>query len=334
MSEIDRLKKQDNSNTPKNLRPSNFDDYIGQEELKNQLSIFIQAALSKGSNLPHTLLFGPPGLGKTTLATIIANEMDSKIVYTSAPAIEKPADLASLLLSLEDNDILFIDEVHRLKKIAEEVLYPAMEDSVIDITINSAGENKIIRLPLKKFTLIAATTKPGVLSKPFRDRFIINRQLKFYKQKEIEKIIYRTTKIIGLKITENACKEIAKRSRGTARIANNLLSMVGDYAIVKNNSKIDEFITVQALNDLNIDQYGLEYIDRKLMFTIFYIFKNSPVGVKSLSSYLGEDSDTIEFIIEPYLIQKNLLNKTPRGRTLTDKGIDYAEKNLRESEFN
>lgn len=314
-----------------NLRPISFDTYIGQEEIKEHLKISIEAAKKRNKSISHILLYGPPGLGKTTLAGIIANQMNKKIIYTSAPSIEKPADIASLLLQLNTGDILFIDEVHSLKKQFEEILYPAMEDFKLDISIQDGSNNKIMRIDLPNFTLIGATTNPGNLTNPFRDRFMHCKQLKYYTQEELVRIINRSSKIMDLEIHEEAAKKIAERSRGTARIANNLLSLVGDYAIVENNSIINNEITEKALNSLNIDKKGLDYLDRKILKTIYINYNNKPVGLKNLASAIGEDKETIEYMSEPYLMQINLLTRTHRGRILTEEGISYI-KNILDKE--
>lgn len=310
------------------IRPLYFNDYIGQEELKAHLSVLIESARIRNKALAHSLLYGQPGLGKTTLATIIANELGKNIVYTSAPAIEKNADLARLLLTLQDGDVLFIDEIHGLKAQTEEMLYPAMEDKLIDITIPSPNgrENNVVRLPLKNFTLIGATTRPGKLSSPLRDRFTIQLQLKYYDVDELKRIIIRTAGILNLTIDDDAAHEIAKRSRGTARIANNFLGVAGDYAIVKNNCHIKLDIAKTAMNVLKIDELGLNELDRKIIFAMFKLYKNKPTGVKSLATSIQEEVDTIENMVEPYLLQKNLIMKTERGRALTDLGVEYAEK--------
>lgn len=314
------------------LRPTSFESYIGQEEIKAHLKISIEAAKKRNKSISHILLYGPPGLGKTTLAGIIANQMGKNIIYTSAPSIEKGADIASLLLQLKEGDVLFIDEIHSLKKQFEEILYPAMEDFKLDISIPDGSNNKIIRINLPSFTLIGATTNPGNLTNPFRDRFMHCKQLKYYNIQELVKIINRSSVIMDLKIEEDAAIKIAERSRGTARIANNLLSSVGDYAIVENDSIINNYITEKALNILNIDKKGLDYLDRKILKTMYINYKNKPVGLKNLASAIGEDTETIEYMSEPYLMQINLLTRTHRGRILTEEGINYIKQIIEEED--
>ena len=327
------LMKEENENDRVTLRPVAFDDYIGQEKLKKQLKVFVEAAKIKNKPLPHTLFFGPPGLGKTTIAEILANELDKKIIYTSAPAIEKGGDLASLIMELERGDILFIDEIHALKKVFEEMMYPAMEDFSLDITVGTNGENKIMRIPTAEFTLIGATTRPGLLSSPFRDRFTISQGLDYYTIDDLTSIIKRSSSILSLEIENEAANEIAKRSRGTARVANNLLKIVGDYGIVKNNGLISFDIAQEALNDFEIDHIGLDITDRKILHSMYYIYKKKPVGVKNLATYIGEDKETIEAMVEPYLLQMGLVARTERGRLLTDKGLEYVEKELKPDSF-
>lgn len=329
MEGFNQIKREDtiiDTQEQEKIRPLNFKDYIGQKDLKTHLSILIESAKIKNKSLSHVLLYGQPGLGKTTLATVIANELGKKIICTSAPAIEKPADLAGLLLSLNDGDILFVDEIHGLKTHTEEILYPAMEDMLIDITVPSHKENKIIRLPLKKFTLIGATTRPGKLTGPLRDRFPVQLQLKYYEIDELKEIIHRTARILTLTIDDDAATEIALRSRFTARIANNLLSISGDYAIVKNNGHITLDIALAAMNVLRIDNLGLDQLDRKIIYALYHLYKNKPTGLKSLATTVQEVADTVENMVEPYLLQKNFIIKTERGRMLTDTGIEYAQK--------
>lgn len=306
------------------LRPLNFDDYIGQEELKKQLKIFIKAALKKDKPLAHTLLFGAPGLGKTTLAAIIAHEMGVNIHYVSAASIEKPADLASLLMQANNKDIVFIDEIHALHHKTEEFLHPAMEDFVLDITIQNGSNNKPIRVPLEPFTLIGATTKPGSLSKPFRDRFGFQQQLQFYTDAELAQILKRTSRIIEIEAKDDVFLEIAKRSRQTARIANNILIMCGDFAIAENNSILTMDLAQEAFKSLAIDETGLNQIDRQLLISLYENFENKPTGLKNLASVLQENTDTLETIIEPYLLQLGLIKRTNRGRQLTSKGLTYV----------
>jgi len=312
------------------IRPLTFDDYIGQEELKKQLKIFIKASIKRDKPLAHTLLFGAPGLGKTTLAAIVANELGVAIHYVSAASIEKPADLASVLMQANNKDIIFIDEIHALHHRTEEFLHPAMEDFVLDITIQNGSGNKPIRVPLEQFTLIGATTKPGSLSKPFRDRFGFQQQLQFYTDEELSKIIKRTAGIIKVDVKDDVLLEIAKRSRKTARIANNILMMCGDFAIAENNSNLTMDLAKEAFDSLGVDDIGLNRIDRELMILLFENFDNKPTGLKNLASLLQENTETLETIIEPYLLQLGLIQRTNRGRQLTSKGLGYvllAQKN-------
>lgn len=315
------------------IRPLYFKDYIGQEDLKNHMSVIIESAKIRGTSLAHTLVYGQPGLGKTTLATVIANELGKNIIYTSGPAIEKPADLVSLLIKLNDGDILFIDEIHGLKIQTEEILYPAMEDNVVDINIPTSKENNVIRIPLKNFTLIGATTKPGKMSNPFRDRFSIQLQLKYYEVEELSQIIKRTASILNLKIDDDAANELAKRSRGTARIANNLLGRAADYAIVKNNAHATIDIVRESMEYMKIDDLGLDSLDRKIIYTLFTHYKNKPTGLKNIANTIQEEVETIENIVEPYLLQKKIIMRTERGRILTDFGIEYAEKIINDGFF-
>ena len=300
-----------------NIRPKYFDDYIGQSVLKSTLKISIESAKKRELPLDHILFYGPPGLGKTTLASVIASEMGSNIKITSAPAIEKPRDIIGILMALKPGDILFIDEIHRLNKIAEEILYPAMEDFVLDMTTGKAQTLKSIRIPLPKFTLIGATTKAGSLSSPLRDRFGFIHRLEFYSEDELTKVVTRTARILNIDIDLNGANAIAKRSRGTPRIANRLVKRVRDYAIVKSNGKINEKTANESLDILNIDKFGLDNTDRTLLSLIAEKYNGGPVGIDTLASALGEDVKTIEDVYEPYLLQKGFIQRTPRGRKLT-----------------
>lgn len=298
----------------KSLRPKILQDYIGQDKVKENMKIYIEAAKKRGEPLDHVLLYGPPGLGKTTLSNIISNEMNSNIKITSGPAIEKPGDLAALLTNLEEFDILFIDEIHRLNKSVEEILYPALEDYTLDIIIGKGPSARSIRLDLPKFTLIGATTKVGSLATPLRDRFGIVERLDLYKPEDLKTIVKRSAGILEIDIDETAAMEIARRSRGTPRIANRLLKRVRDYAAVLGDGNIDLKLTKLALNKLEIDELGLDDIDRKILETIIMKYAGGPVGVETLAATVGEESDTIEDMYEPYLMQIGFVSRTPRGR--------------------
>ncbi len=298
----------------KSLRPQNLDEYIGQNKVKENMKIYIESAKKRNEPLDHCLLYGPPGLGKTTLANIIANEMKSNIKITSGPAIEKPGDLAALLTNLSEFDVLFIDEIHRLSKNVEEILYPALEDFTLDIVIGKGPSSRSIRLDLPKFTLIGATTKAGSLTTPLRDRFGIIHRLEMYSEEDLAKIIRRSSKILNIEIEDDASMEIARRSRGTPRIANRLLKRVRDYAIVLGDGDIDLKIAKHALNQLEIDELGLDEIDRKLLETMIVQYQGRAVGIEALAATVGEEIDTIEDVYEPYLIQIGYIARTPRGR--------------------
>ena len=308
------LESEVEDNFEKTLRPQKLDEYFGQEKVKDSMKIYIESSLKRDEALDHVLLYGPPGLGKTTLANIIANEMNSNIKITSGPAITKPGDLAALLTTLSEKDILFIDEIHRLNKNIEEILYPALEDYKLDIIIGKGPTSKSIRLNLPKFTLIGATTKAGSLSTPLRDRFGIIHRLELYTENELKKIVERSAKILDVNIDEDSKMEIARRSRGTPRIANRLLKRVRDYALVLGNGDIDLQITKTALNNLEIDELGLDEIDRKILQTLIETYEGRAVGIDALATTVGEDVETIEDVYEPYLIQIGFISRTLRGR--------------------
>lgn len=309
------------------LRPQTLDEYIGQTKVKENMKIYIEAAQKRGEPLDHCLFYGPPGLGKTTIANIIANEMKSNIKITSGPAIEKPGDLAAILTNLSEKDVLFIDEIHRLSKNVEEILYPALEDFTLDIVIGKGPSAKSIRIDLPKFTLIGATTKAGSLTTPLRDRFGIVNRLELYSVENLVKIVKRSAKILQVGIEEQAAEEIARRSRGTPRIANRLLKRVRDYAIVLGDGDITLKITKLALNKLEIDELGLDEIDRKILDTMINQYMGRPVGIEALSATIGEEVDTIEDVYEPYLLQTGLLKRTSRGRVATPKAYEVLHLN-------
>lgn len=301
----------------KGLRPESLDQYVGQSKAKNNLKIFIEAAKSRNEPLDHVLFYGPPGLGKTTLATIIAHEMGVHIKVTSGPAIEKPGEMAAILNNLAENDILFIDEIHRLNRQVEEVLYPAMEDYSIDIMIGKGQGARSIRLDLPKFTLVGATTRAGLLTAPLRDRFGVINKLEFYTVDELKQIIIRSARLLNVEIDEKGATELARRSRGTPRLANRLLKRVRDFAQVKYNGVITENVANLALDLLEVDKLGLDKGDRSILETMIDKFNGGPVGLDTLAAALGEDSGTLEDVYEPYLIQNGLLQRTPRGRIAT-----------------
>lgn len=297
-----------------NLRPQSLEEYIGQEKLKKTLRIYIEAAKQRHDALDHVLFYGPPGLGKTTLSGIIANEMGVHMKVTSGPAIEKPGEMAAILNNLQEGDILFVDEIHRLNRQVEEVLYPAMEDYAIDIMIGKGASARSIRLDLPKFTLVGATTRAGLLSAPLRDRFGVTHHLEFYNQKELQTIIIRSAQVLGVEIDEKGAAEIAKRSRGTPRLANRLLKRVRDFAQVKYDGRITYEVASFALDLLEVDQYGLDKVDRRILKTMITSFKGGPVGLETLAAAIGEDAGTLEDVYEPYLLQNGFLHRTPRGR--------------------
>ncbi len=309
------------------LRPLSFKDFSGQKKIVENLEVFVEAAKYRGEPLDHTLLHGPPGLGKTTLSNIIANELGVGFKITSGPVLDKPGDLAGILTSLEKNDVLFIDEIHRLSPVVEEYLYSAMEDYRIDIMIDKGPSARSIQIDLNPFTLVGATTRSGLLTAPLRARFGINMHLEYYQPEVLQRIIERSSNILGVPITEDAALEIAGRSRGTPRIANALLRRVRDFAQVKGNGRIDTNITKVALTALNIDQYGLDEIDNKILLTIIDKFKGGPVGLTTIATAIGEDAGTVEEVYEPFLIMEGFVKRTPRGRMVTELAYRHFGRN-------
>lgn len=302
----------------KNLRPQYLDDYIGQKKAKENLRVYIEAAKKRGEPLDHVLFYGPPGLGKTTLAGIIANEMEVHVKITSGPAIAKPGEMAAILSNLAEGDLLFVDEIHRLNRQVEEVLYPAMEDYAIDIMIGKGSTARSIRLDLPKFTLVGATTRAGLLSAPLRDRFGVMHRLEFYTVEELKQIIIHSAQKLEVEIDEEGAYELARRSRGTPRLANRLLKRVRDFAQVKYNGKITKEVASFSLDLLDVDKMGLDNNDRKLLMTIIEKFSGGPVGLDTLAAAIGEDAGTIEDVYEPYLVMNGLINRTPKGRVVTE----------------
>lgn len=300
------------------VRPKSLEDYVGQPAVREQMSIFISAAKKRAEALDHTLIFGPPGLGKTTLANIIANEMEVDLKTTSGPVLEKAGDLAALMTNLEPGDVLFIDEIHRLSPVVEEVLYPAMEDYQLDIMIGEGPSARSIKLDLPPFTLVGATTRAGLLTSPLRDRFGIVQRLEFYNLEDLTTIVARSARLMGIEMEPEGAVEIARRSRGTPRIANRLLRRVRDFAEVKGDGRVSAQVADAALNMLNVDDHGFDHMDRRLMLTMIEKFSGGPVGVDNLAAAISEERDTIEDVLEPYLIQQGFIIRTPRGRMVTD----------------
>ena len=305
------------------LRPRSLDNYIGQKKIKESLKIYIEAAKKRGDSLDHLLFYGPPGLGKTTLSVIIANEMGVNIKITSGPAIEKPGDMAAILNNLQEGDVLFVDEIHRLNRQVEEVLYPAMEDFAIDIMIGKGPTARSIRLDLPHFTLVGATTRAGMLSAPLRDRFGMIHRMEYYDTDELCEIIMQSARVLDVEVDEKGAVEMARRSRGTPRIANRILKRVRDFAQVKYDGRITEEVAMTALDLMDVDKLGLDHTDRNLLFTMINKFGGGPVGLDTLAAAIGEDPGTIEDVYEPYLIKNGLINRTPRGRVVTDSAYHH-----------
>ncbi len=318
----------------KTIRPEYLDEYIGQSDVKENIKVFVEAAKLRDEVLDHVLLYGPPGLGKTTLANIIANELGSNIKTASGPSIEKSGDLAAILSTLEPGDVLFIDEIHRMPRFIEEILYPAMEDFTLDLVIGSEGNARNIKIDLPPFTLVGATTRAGDLSSPLRDRFGIVSKLQYYTDDELEQIINRTSRVLDMPIDKDACKSLASRSRGTPRIANRLFKRVRDFALVDKKTVIDKEVTDKALKRLKVDEYGLDEVDRELLLAIIKKFNGGPVGIDAIASSIGEEVSTIEDVCEPYLLQRGLIKRTSRGRVATPKAYEVLNINYQENMFN
>ena len=320
---MDTKVRQEEKETEKSLRPRTFDEYIGQEEVKENLKLFITAAKQRKEPLDHALFYGPPGLGKTSIAMLIASEMGVNIKITTGPAIERPGDMAAILNNLSEGDVLFIDEIHRLNRQVEEVLYPAMEDFAVDILIGKGPQAKSIRLDIPRFTLIGATTRAGLLSAPLRDRFGLVNHMEFYGVKDLAKIVTNSARTLEVEIDQAGAEEIARRSRGTPRLANRLLRRVRDFAQVRYGGVIDEDVAAVALDALKVDPNGLDSVDRKMLLSMMELYGGGPVGLDTLAASIGEDAGTIEDVCEPYLMQKGFLQRTPRGRMVTNLCREY-----------
>lgn len=317
----------------KNIRPQSLEEYVGQHEIKENLRVFIKAALMREEPLDHVLLYGPPGLGKTTMAHIIANELGSNIKTASGPSIEKTGDLAAILSALEPGDVLFIDEIHRMPKFIEEVLYPAMEDFEIDLVIGETGKSRNIKIDLPPFTLVGATTRAGDISSPLRDRFGIISKLEYYKKEELESIIKRTSRVLDMPIEDDAAGELSGRCRKTPRIANRLFKRVRDFALVEGESCITKELTIKSLERLKVDEFGLDGIDIEYLTSLITKFNGGPVGVETISTSIGEETSTIEDVVEPFLLQEGFIKRTPRGRVACEKAYDHLKINHNETMF-